>query len=410
MKKFILLFFSIFLMTSSLFAVAIKVTNKDSKLYNEIDQTYDIKKSWWWYEEEVPVKDENGTKEQQIKFKKVKYKVTPAENKQISLLKALIKTNADMVAELKKTNEILEYNFPRRFQKWTTNKKTGKKCLANSSADCYVPILIPEAQQVPAMAKFLKNPNMKNAKNYLQWQATHFNHVMKVGYGLSFAYKQYGKEAYPTSSMLGTGSPSGYASKYRYGAKFAFLQNIQKQLKIYVFVGKTKWMEDRIGLAKIALSGANIMSTFDNFEFVFLSKEDKERLEREIKKEGPSDYERFKHSKSVIDPSLFKKFKIDLTPFVVVTYTDKKGNEIWQKLSFNITQKGILNSIYNFLEYNGVAKPENVDEAVILKLKSYDTGDKMRFDPEGAGMQTEPKDFNIENVNEDQILKKGKKK
>lgn len=409
MQRYSLLFFIFLLSYSSLNAVAIKITNPNSHLYNEVDQSYDIKKSWWWYEETVPVKDKNSTNPQKTIDKKIRYKVTPVENNQLKLLKQMVQNQTDTINELKKVVNILEYNFPRRFPKWTINKKTGKKCLSNSSGDCYVPILIPEAQQVPAMAAFLRNPSMKNAKTYLGFQSAHFNHVMKIGYGLSFAYKQYGKKAYKTASMLGTGTPLGIAGKYRYGAKYAFLQQIQKQLKVYIFFGKTQWMEDRVRIKKLALIDTNIFSTFDNVEYVHLDQESYDRFDDVMKRQDPSDYKTWKNIKYTIGSKLFKKFKVDFTPFIVVTYTNKKGVEIWQKIGYAVSQKRIASEIYDFLEYNGVVKPENIDEAKILKLKSYSMPGDTHLDAEAAGIQMKPMNFNMKNVNKDQIIKKRKK-
>ncbi len=409
MKRYILIFISLMFAMSTLSAVSIKITNKKSKLYNEIDQSYDIKKSWWWYEETIPVEDNNATSPKHSIDKKIRYKVTPVENNQLKLLKQMVSNQTDTINELKKVVNILEYNFPKRFKKWTINKKTGKKCLSNSSGDCYVPILIPEAQQVPAMAAFLRDPSMKNAKNYLGFQAAHFNHVMKVGYGLSFAYKQYGKEAYPTSSMLGTGSPTGDAGKYRYGAQFALLQNIQKRLTFYVFLGKTDWMEKRIGMSHIAMAKRNILSTFDNFYFVHYNNESKETYEKLAKNKGLVKEGTYNKAKIIVSPELFKKFKIDYTPFVVVVYKDTNGRKIWQKLSYNTSVKGILKQTYDFLEYNGVFDPKNISEDTVLKLKSYQPND-MYLDAEAAGLQIKPKTFNIKNINKDQILNKRKEK
>jgi len=407
MKKIILALTLAFLSTS-LFAVGIKIIDKKSRLYNEIDQTYDIQKSWWWYEEEIPVVDKNGTTPVK-KIEKVKYKVTPAEHNQLKMMSQLIKTNQDVVKELKKMNATLDYNFPRRFEKWTTNKKTGEKCLANSSADCYVPILIPEAQQVPAMAAFLKKPNMKNAKNYLGWQSAHFNHVMKVGYGLSFAYKQFGKNAYKTSSILETASPLGYASKARVGAKVAMLQKFQNHLHFYIFLGKTEWLENRMQLKRIGMTGFGGFEAFDNFDYVFLTQKRMKEMDEALKKLGGNIFDKYKKRKHEVDTKLFKKFKIELTPTVVVVFDDGKGNQIWQKLGHDLGYGELMTKTFDFLEYNGVLNPENVDEAVIAKLKSYQLTDKNVLDADAAGMQIKMNDLNMDNVDESQILKRAKK-
>lgn len=403
------LMISVFAISAS--AVGIKVINKNSKLFNEVDQSYDIQKDWWWYDEEAPEEQEkDGEKvKPEEKQEKIKYKVSPVENKQFQLLQKMVQAQEAQLAELKKVTDILIYNFPRRAPKWTKNKKTGEKCLSNSSKDCYVPILIPEAQQVPAMAKFLKKPDMKNAKVYLGWQAAHFNHVTDVGYGLSFAYKQYGKEAYPTDSLNSIQNPMGSLSKYRYGIEFATIKALSDQLKIYVFLGKTTWMEQQLGITRISKMNSNILSNVKNFSYVHYTEGSKNSFHSELLNYTSEILENYKKANIVVDKSLFTKFKIDLTPTVVVLYSDKKGNEIWQKITNQYATKDIVSNIYNFLVYNKVIKPENTTESTLMKLKSYSMQNGNKLDPEAAGIQIETDDIG-EMLSDDQYIKKSKKK
>lgn len=411
LKKVALFALAILFSVSSLNAVSIKVVNEKSKLFNEVDQSYDIKKSWWWYEEETPeeVEEDGQPVKPEEAPTKIKYKVSPVENKQFVLMQKMIQVQELQLAEMKKMNETLDYNFPRRAPKYTVNKKTGKKCLSNSSADCYHPILIPEAQQVPAMAKFLKAPNMKNAKNYLGWQAAHFNHVTDIGYGISFGYKQYGKEAYPTNTLNNIQTPMGGLSEYRYGVEFATIKAIQDRLSIYVFLGKTSWMENQIGLQRISMMNANILSHVKDFNFVHLNENSRDRYVEELSKLTPDVLAGYKRAKIKVDEGMFKKFKIDISPTVVVVYDDKKGNKIWQKITNQYASKTLVSNIYNFLVYNKVIKPENMNSDTLMKLKSYSAQNGGIMDGEAAGVQVEPDEVGSM-VAEDQYLSKSKTK
>lgn len=410
LKRILLTALSIMFLATTASAVAIKVTNKNSKLFNEVDQSYDVKTSWWWYEEEAPEELEEDGKPipEEAKPAKIKYKVSPAQNKQFQMMQKMIQIGEAQLAELQKINATLDYNFPRRAPKYTINKKTGEKCLSNSSADCYVPILIPEAQQVPAMANFLKNPNMKNAKIYLGWQAAHFNHVTDIGYGISFGYKQYGKEAYPTNTLNSIQTPMGTLSAYRYGVEFATIKAIQDKLSIYVFLGKTGWMEDQIGLHRISMMNQNILSHVKDFNFIHLNEHSRDRFVESLKKLTPDILSNYQKAKISVQPKLFKKFKIDISPTVVVVYDDKKGTKIWQKITNQYTTKTIVSNIYNFLVYNKVIKPENMNPDALMKLKTYSMQNGGKLDGEAAGVQVEPNDIEPM-VADDQYLSKPKK-
>ena len=410
-QKIFLTLLGLLFVSSSASAVAIKVVNEKSKLYNEIDQSYDVKKSWWWYEEEAPEEQESDGEpvKPEEKQPKIKYKVSPVEDKQFKMMQKLIQVQEANLAELQKMNDTLDYNFPRRFEKYTTNKKTGKKCLSNSSKDCYVPILIPEAQQVPAMANFLKKPNMKNAKVYLGWQAAHFNHVTDVGYGLSFAYKQYGKEAYPTASLNTIHDPSGKMSSLRYGIKFATIKGLQDRLTLHIFLGKTSWMEKQIGYQKVAMMQNNILKYIDDFSYVHYDEDSVDRYELELGNLAPDVIETYRKGKSKIDKNMFKKFKIDLSPTVVVVYDDKKGTKIWQKMTNQMSTRDIISNIYNFLVYNKVIKPENITESTLMNLRTQSVANKGVLDGEAAGVQTKPDDLKSM-VADDQYLSKPKSK
>jgi len=141
---------------------------------------------WWWYEEKY--KDPLTKKE-----KIIKYKLSPAEkakidsqNKTNKLLKMLIVSQEE--------NKKLQEKILNR------SKKTGEKCLTNSSSDCFVMPVIAEGQHVPVLKNFLRNPSPKNSKEWLKWQATYFNHINKVSNGLRFAFLKGGSDVYSTST------------------------------------------------------------------------------------------------------------------------------------------------------------------------------------------------------------------
>jgi hypothetical protein len=167
---------------------------------NEIKEKFDGSSGWWFYEEEV-----KNPKTEEIDI--ISYKLSPAEKLKIDQQKKtnkLLKLLLEEQTKTRKLNEIIAnrliYAYPDVTPKYTINKKTGEKCLTNSSKDCFVMPVIAEAQHFPALEKFLRDPSPENSKNWLQVQATYFNHVNKVSNGLRFAYLKDGAEAYPINT------------------------------------------------------------------------------------------------------------------------------------------------------------------------------------------------------------------
>lgn len=358
----------------------IKIINKNSKLYNEVDQTYDAQHGWYWYEEipETETKDKKNNKPQ----KKIRYKVTPKEKREMDNIERLIAVIEKQTEISQKMLDILEYNFPRRAPKYGVNKKTGKKCIANSSADCYVHPLVPEAQQIPVMAKFLKNPNMENATEYLKWQAEYMNHISNIGYGLSFAYKQGGKDVYPTNSVQTHASPTGLFEDNQNLVKSATIKKLAKNITIYTFLGKTPWLEKKLDIPTLMSAKIGALKYVDNFVYVYENENSKNWLEAKLSKDGfKNQKQSYKFSKQEVDPSKFNKFNIEYTPTSVLVYKNPKNKkEIWQKISFSASPSSIINSTYDFLVYNGIIKQDNTNPESIMKIKESNMRNNGIFD------------------------------
>lgn len=382
MIKKIMALFMIFAISSS--AVELKVVDKNRGLFNEVDQSYDINKGWWWYEETILPEEIEGAvksadaeiKKHKEEPKKIKYKVTPYEKKQLELAAKQLEISEKTYHTQQKILTILEYNFPRRAEEFGKDRKTGERCVANSSADCYVPMLIPEAQQVPVMAQFLKEPNSKNAKEYLKWQATYFNHMTDIGYGLNFAYKQFGKEAYPTETLNQLHAPNGGAAEFREGIEMATIKKLSKNIEIYVFLGKTAWFENKYGVQRLLTMKNGIFKTLDNFTYVYLDSDAKSMLENELKTTAmPTYFEEYSKVKSVVNKKMFAEYNIDITPTIVMAYNDPNTKKrIHQKISYTPGRRDVISTIYNFLVYNGIVKYENINEDSMVKLKNQYEG------------------------------------
>lgn len=320
------------------------------------NSSVNIKHGWYW-------EDVNKTKKP--KLKKMLKMVNPKNDKRKpkEILSSIDNQMKVQTLLLSKMLQILEYNFPRRTPKYTINKKTGKKCLTNSNADCFVMPVVPEAQQVPVLKNFIRKPNLETAKEWLRWFATYQNKIADVGYANSFAYKQYGTKAYPTRVTLESQTPSGTGDNLPKNIKEQTLMRLQNRIKIYVFYGINKGYENLINPIFMLDVKKGAFSVFKDFTVVFKDESYYNKLKKEFSWRASSREKAIANStKFKLDPELFKKFKIDHTPTVVAELKGKNGKILgWQKICFDNGYGDMLSGVYDFLVFNRVVKPTNIN-------------------------------------------------
>lgn len=370
MKKIIALSLISCILSANLLAVETKHSNDDLK--------YDAPNGWWWYEKKSV---DEKTKEEKSEVIKLDEKSIDDKKIQLEILKAQLK----LIEEQKKANEInervagrLEYAFPNVTPIYTTNKKTGEKCLTNSNMDCFVMPVIAEGQQVPALRDFIRDPNPANSKNWLQWQATYFNHLNKVSHGLRFAYLKDGAEAYPTEATFANGDSlvDSQAENLNGLRKAQIISSFKDQIAIMVFLGDSKALEATQKVSdQVNTWNQSYLKDIDKV-FVFKSKEDATyfltRATTKAQKEGNKEVESFwKAAKVEIRPDLFVKNNITLTPSVVAFYEDKIQNK---NVSSTITtgtlsSEVIRDQFINYLTYMGAVEEKDLNPNKTWNLK-----------------------------------------
>jgi len=323
---------------------------------------YDAANGWWWYKEKYQDKDKEF---------ETKVKVTPKEKMKMDKEQEKIKLMKEQVKRLSKIQERLEYAYPNITPIYTKNKKTGKKCLTNSSVDCFVFPLQAEAQHVPVMAKWLSDPNPENSKEWLKWQAKYFNHLTDIGYGNKFAYLSGGDKVYATDNFYADGDNLNFpvASKMRTNRETQIISSLKDKLTIMFFLGKTPVMDFAVRADRAFYNWNKRFYKDWNFYFVFEDQNKLKKYEEKILSSGiQSNIKAWKEQKEkghiVVKPQYFKKFKIDITPTTVVLYTkdkkkgDKAKNVIWQKISTgHILTSNTLKNVVQFLIYNKIIDP-----------------------------------------------------
>jgi len=331
----------------------------------KIETTKKYDNGWWWYEEKY---QDPKTKKEKV----IKYKISPAEKAKIDredktnkLLKMLIVEQKENKKLNEKILKRLNYAFPNTTPIYSTNSK-GEKCLTNSSSDCFVMPVVAEGQHVPVLKKFLRNPSPENSKEWLKWQAKYFNHVSKVSHGLRFAFLKGGSDVYntPTSYTYGDNLFFSKSEAAQGGREAKIIASMKDQLAYLLFVGQNEVYEK---VTKVYKYLANYNTTFlkdMNIVLVFPSEEAKTRIMRDVMKDlkaqgykQPQEF--FKGIKKAVRPDLYKKYKIRVTPTMVLFYQDKAGKKkLWQTIAAGeVSPYRIRTATMNFLKYNDIIDP-----------------------------------------------------
>jgi len=318
-------------------------TIRDSK-----SSTMANKQGFYYYQDP---QDANKTK---------KIPASPIEKAQAEKMDELIKTMKENNELQKKILKRLLYAFPDTVPEYTINKKTGKKCKTNSSADCFVMPVIKEAQNsVPVMATMLRNPSSQNVKNYLEWQGTYFNQAFKIGNGFSLVSKQYGRSLTNIDGMGYTQMPLEGSRQNDIGniQKAATFKKLDDKLGIMLFVGLSREHErNMMGYEYVQAVNTDI-GKMKNVTYVFRTQEDKKYVEMKIRKTGvEKHWKTYRSIRNIVSKEYYDKFNITLTPSTVAIYKTDKKEKIWQKLGYTINARAIATTLYDFLSFNGIVK------------------------------------------------------
>lgn len=304
-------------------ANAVKVIEGDGNknTHNEIDDKYQEKLGWDFYFDKKP---KNKKEEKQIN-KQIK-------KAEMNLLQKILDENRKQTKIQNKILALLQKQIDPKPKIITVN---GKKCVANSSAECfdYGSLIVAEAKKVPVMKKFLTDPyDVTKAARYLQWQAKYFKHVINIGNSLQFAYAQFGEKAYPIGAHT-TGYSNGggaYSAGMLPNMQRKLILSKKKEISYSIFIGKNITQDIYSALAIV-----NIVEKYGtmNIELVFLNKKSKDVFMGAISSVFVvNKIKNWKNVKLTIDPAKFKRFHILTTPSYVIKL-DKNGKKEAQTLA-----------------------------------------------------------------------------
>lgn len=241
----------------------------------------------------------------------------------------------------------------------------GKKCLSNSSEDCFVMPIIGDGARIPVMRKWLENPTVENALAYYKWQSKYLNHSLNAGYSLEMAAKN---TRYPFA-----GTPrhlnkiTGEAHDQREEMTKDILKKHSAKMEIAILMGKN-YGYDVEDIQSIRDIYDEIIGIGAKARFVFESQESLNRFnefhKNAINLDAAKLWESISDTQKVISPNTFKDTKIDtyMTPMYIFRYLDIKNNKSFnQVVGIGRDNKDtVIKSITRSMILFGVIKPEEL--------------------------------------------------
>jgi len=337
------------LLTGTIYATSVEIV-KDShtKTFNQVDDNYSDEKGFAFYED-LPHKKQSK--------KSAKQKDCCSELLKIS--KKILKENEKQTKIQEKILKLLQNTLDPKPKTITVN---GKKCIENSSAECFKMPLTPEAKSIPAMAAWMKNPSMQNTVNYLQWQAKYFKEVFKRADALPMAVTQFGDKAYPLPNQpIGYTDIMGFNNEKQQTKRF--MEEVNKKYSYILFFGLNMDL-DMISTYEVS----QLINKYPEIElsFVFSDKKSEKVFKQAMDVLfSPKMKKRINKSHMTVSKKLFDTYGIYTTPSIVaVNKKEKTANTI---ATGRLQVDNLERKMYNLLEYQG-----KLDYKKFIKHNTWD--------------------------------------
>jgi len=304
------------------------------------DGYHDYKKGWNLYFDTKKIASEESQEE--LKKEPLSKKI------ELDILQKILDENRKQTKIQEKILSLLEEELDPKPKEVVVN---GKKCIANSSADCFVFPLIAEAKRVPVMAEFLKDPyDLKKAAAYLLWQASEMNQVINIGNALQFAYAQWGEKVYPIGAQTPAYSSldGAYEAKILPQAEKELILSKKDSLAFSIFIGKNFNMD--------IFSAKSIMDVIAEYgqldiEIIYYDQKSKDVFEGAVS--SVYDIKKLKNWNLVrkqVDPKKFDSFNIFTSPSFVAKIKGKDKNEAQTILNGKIDTTSFRSRTISFME------------------------------------------------------------
>lgn len=345
--------FNNILLSSALCAILFSSLNAFTGDQNQTNDNYNnMKKGWNLY---FDTKNQPEKVEEELKKEPVSKQI------ELDILQKILDESRKQTKIQEKILLLLEEEIDPKPKEVVVN---GKKCIANSSADCFVLPMISEAKRVPVMAEFLKDPyDLKKAAEYMRWQAGLFNNAINIGNALQFAYAQWGEKVYPVGAQTPSYSSldGAYEAKILPEAEKELILSKKDTLSFSIFIGKNPNMD--------IFSAKSIMDVIAEYgqmdiELIYFDQKSKEIFEGAIS--SVYDIKKLKNwnlVKKQIDPKKFDAFNIHTSPSFVAKIKGKDKNEAQTILNGKVDTTSFRSRTIGFMEIKKLIDYSNFSES-----------------------------------------------
>lgn len=354
----LIVFLSLSMLSASCLSGAEKFRN------NDVDRKYNAENGWNFYydknntETNTTTSADDGSESQNQNSEPKNAAISKPQSaadildELVRIAREQLKTQREQLKTQKEILAILKEQFAPEPKLITL--PNGKRCIENSSAECFVMPVIAEARRVPALAELLKNPTDEEvAKNYLQWQARYFEQVINVGNGLQFAMAKFGSEAYPIDFQRpGYDSATGAygAIKEKFNKKL--LASKKNLISFNIYFGRN------IDLDIYAIDNiAEFMSEMSEIKFkLIFADEASKKYINDAAKTFKIFQKALKNGNvtTAIESNAFERDNIETTPTVAVVYMDNNTQTVSPIVVGRATKSEYIEKAIELLEYKKI--------------------------------------------------------
>ena len=228
--------------------------------------------------------------------------------------------------------------------------KNGKKCLENTTAECFKMPLTNVAKKLPVLKNMILKPTKKTLGEWYKWQAKYFNEIEKTGVAASLTLNAMANNTFNSSlSRPNFIEPFGKDKRYKREYQQKILNDNVRQFKAFFFFGINAKLDKEAYLEFIEFANAtkklNYEVYFKNMEskivFNILAKNDK-RVKQFLKNA----------KKATLNRKKFKERNIYATPVMYVKIND---SDTFDSIGVaKVSKEYILDSLLDYLVYKEI--------------------------------------------------------
>ena len=231
----------------------------------------------------------------------------------------------------------------------------GKKCIANSSKECFQMPLTPNAQKIPVYKNWLRKPNEKNTIALTQWQAEYNRRISKSAHLRDFVITKYADKAYPAPmNRFGFDSTMGYHQIVQEENNKLIANSLKSKYELYLYFGKNPQLDyQSFGVYSGLLSEIKDVT----YHLVFYTQGSKEALKDSAQTFLELQY-LFKNAKSItVNKRRFAKEHVYTTPTLSLRI---KGTRKFEPVAVGkISSTSAIRRVIKMLEVKDILKPNH---------------------------------------------------